>query len=96
MIQPLNDPLSAQCVLAERALNTRLNGGCQVPIAGFAEITGNKVSMQALVGSVDGCKILRVQGSENASQAIDLGERLADELLAKGADHILKTIKLSH
>lgn len=96
LIQPLNDPLSAQCVLAERALNTRLNGGCQVPIAGFAEITGNKVSMQALVGSVDGCKILRVQGSENASQVIDLGERLADELLAKGADHILKTIKLSH
>ena len=94
LIAPLNDPDTHTRVTAERALNHGLNGGCQVPIAGFAELDGNELFLRGLVGRPDGSEVVRgeIRGpAENASQ---LGSTLAEELLERGARAILKDIGL--
>lgn len=88
----LNHADSADCVLAERAMNTRLNGGCQVPIAGFAQLQGDTLHLRGLVGSVDGQQMLYAEASGSRQQAEQLGEQVADDLLAQGADKILAAI----
>ncbi len=80
------------CVSAERALNARLDGGCQVPIAAHATLHGDRIALVALVGRPDGSEVIRVQGDAAADAAEHLGTRLAEELLARGADDILKSI----
>ena len=80
------------CVTAERAMNTRLNGGCQVPIAGFAELKNEQLSLKGLVGSVDGKQMLYAQAQGSAQEAEALGIQVADALLAQGADVILQSI----
>ena len=52
------------CVLAERAMNTALQGGCQVPIGGYAVLQGDEIYLRALVGDVDGSLILRAEGKK--------------------------------
>jgi hydroxymethylbilane synthase len=84
----LHHPPSAACVLAERALNRTLQGGCQVPIGGFAEQCGDGLRLRALVGSVDGRRIVR--GERRGSDAEALGVALAQELLARGAGALLR------
>jgi hydroxymethylbilane synthase len=79
-------------VKAERAMNTRLNGGCQVPIAGFAELQGEQLSMRGLVGSEDGTLLLRAESSGHADDCEAIGIRIAEALLAQGADKILASI----
>lgn len=79
-------------VTAERAMNTRLNGGCQVPIAGFAEIDGEVIKMRGLVGSVDGAQMLYASGEAPLADAEALGVRIADDLLSQGAAEILAAI----
>jgi len=88
----LNDPGTHTAVLAERALLDRLQGGCQVPIAGHASIEGNRLRLDGLVASVDGKTIIRdaVEGAPLDARA--LGLSLADRLLARGADGILREI----
>lgn len=87
---------TALCVQAERAMNARLQGGCQVPIAALAEIRGMGSSatlhLQGLVGSVDGTKILRAEISGGLHLSEELGETLADDLLRQGAAAILEAI----
>ncbi|MDX9739859.1 MAG: hydroxymethylbilane synthase [Gammaproteobacteria bacterium] len=80
------------CVTAERALNTRLEGGCQVPIAAHATLDGDRVHLAALVGRPDGGEIIRVEDEATRAGAEALGTRLAEELLARGADVILKAV----
>ena len=80
------------CVTAERAMNARLNGGCQVPIAGFAEIIGDRLHMRGLVGHPNGSVLYRTEGSASLNQAEVLGIRLAEDLLAQGAAQILSEI----
>jgi hydroxymethylbilane synthase len=92
LIAPLQHPSTAQCVLAERALNTHLQGGCEVPIAGFAEYVagpGSQLWLRGLVGRPDGSEILRAeaQGPDNDPQA--LGVAVAEDLLRQGAAAIL-------
>jgi hydroxymethylbilane synthase len=79
-------------VLAERAMNRKLEGGCQVPIGAFAEVQGEKIELRGLVGALDGSEIIRgnIQGSVNEAES--LGEQLAQELLDKGAHTILKEV----
>lgn len=93
LITPLDDPRSRVCVRAERALNRRLFGGCQVPIAGYAEIFHGELRLRALVGSVDGTRILRDAICGQPEQAEELGTRLAEKLLAEGADVILAELQ---
>ena len=80
---------TAHRVLAERAVTARLQGGCQVPIAAFAELDGEQLALNALVGDLQGKRIIRAQGKAESSRAEDLGVRVAEDLLAQGAGEIL-------
>jgi hydroxymethylbilane synthase len=75
---------------AERGFLARIEGGCQVPIAGHATVEGGQVRMRALVASLDGARIIRGERSGPARDARALGVALAEELLEKGAAAILK------
>ena len=79
-------------VTAERALLHRLEGGCQVPIAAHAELDGDRLTVDGLVASVDGRRVIRHQIQGPASEAQALGTKLAERLLADGGDVILKEI----
>lgn len=96
-IRSLNHQPTACCVMAERAMNTHLQGGCQVPIGGFAQLThdefmGEQVYLRALVGALDGSQIIRAEGIAKAEDAEKLGVEIAEKLLAQGADNILQAI----
>jgi len=88
----LHHPATAIRVAAERAFNTRLDGGCQVPIAGYAELSGDTLRLRGLVGSPDGGVVVRGESTGNCAAAEPLGIALADELLARGADRILRDL----
>ena len=82
------------CVWAERAFLRRLNGGCQVPIAAHASLKGMKLELSGLVAEPDGSSVLRGEASGKATleEAEAMGAALADELIARGADEILKAL----
>lgn len=92
LIQPLSDRVTEICVRAERAFNHRLQGGCQVPIAGFAVLQQDTLHMQGRVGSVDGQELLKAHIQGNAAEAETLGRQLAEQLLAQGADRLLAAL----
>jgi len=89
LLAPLNDEDTATRVAAERAMNLRLNGGCQVPIAGYAELAHGVILVRGLVGRVDGSEIIRGEIAGPPEDAAHLGQVLAEDLLARGADAIL-------
>ena len=89
IICPLDHPASHTCVLAERALSRRLNGGCHAPVAALAELEQGQLSLRALVGSVDGARILRTSIQGLPENAIALGEAAGADLITQGADRIL-------
>jgi len=93
-IKPLHSLDSACCVMAERAVNRRLQGGCQVPIACFAELEQDNqtLKLRGLVGAIDGQKILQASIQGSKADAEELGERLADQLLEMGAGEILGAV----
>ncbi len=96
LLAPLIDRATSLCVTAERALNHRLQGGCQVPIACFAELDDDDhLAMRGLVGSLDGTTILRVDGSARADCAEQLGIELGERLLDAGAAEILAAVYAS-
>ncbi len=80
-------------IRAERAFNQTLNGGCQVPIAGYAELEGEQIYLRGLVGKPDGSEILRAEIRGSSTQAHELGVQLAQQLLARGADRILAALQ---
>jgi len=92
ILSRLTHPPTQVAVTAERALLHRLEGGCQVPIAAYATLTNDQVHLEGLVASVDGKTVIRdaVQGTRAEAQV--LGTRLAERLLARGADKILGEI----
>jgi len=96
LIEPLNDKDTAVRVRAERSMNQRLEGGCQVPIGGFATLEGDQVFLRGLVGRPDGSNIIRGEIRGSRDQVEEIGRQLADELLAKGADKILADVYDSH
>ena len=79
-------------ILAERAFNHRLHGGCQVPIACHAILEGDTLKMRGLVGEIDGSRILESAASGSRSDAEKIGIELADDLLAQGAKEILEKL----
>ena len=89
LLAPLDHAPTRTCVAAERALNAALEGGCQVPIAGYAEIEGDALHLRALVGAPDGARIIRGERRGAAIDAESIGAELARELLARGAKQIL-------
>lgn len=89
LISVLDHETTRYRVLAERALNLGLNGGCQVPIACHATIDNDKLHLRALVGEPDGSNIVSGEIRGNKTDAEELGTELANELLGKGAKTIL-------
>ena len=85
---------SAICVRAERAANRHLQGGCQVPIACFATLSddGVTVHLRGLVGSIDGRRILHAQSAGDADNPEALGIQVANDLLSQGAEKLLAEI----
>lgn len=90
MLKALHHEETAICVTAERAMNAKLNGGCQVPIAGFAQLENGEVFMRALVGNPDGDVIYRTE--KRGVSATEIGESIAEDLLKQGAAKILKAL----
>jgi hydroxymethylbilane synthase len=89
VVAPLNDPQTAHCVKAERALSRALGGSCQVPLGGYAIIDNGELWLRGFVASVDGLQMVsgEVRGAPDADEA--LGLQLAEMLRAQGADVIL-------
>lgn len=99
LLAPLNHLATRLCVIAERAMNKTLEGGCQVPIAGFATIDGDTLSLRGRVGSIDGKTLLKSQNTitlthtaDDEQNAENLGKQIAQDLLSQGADQILKEV----
>ena len=96
LLAPLNDTDTATRISAERAMNTRLNGGCQVPIAGYSVLEGDQLWMRGLVGQPDGNTIICAEARGHRDNAKQLGVQVAEDLLAQGADKILASIGIEH
>jgi hydroxymethylbilane synthase len=86
----LEHPETRVRIEAERGFLARIEGGCQVPLAGHATVEGGTVRMRGLVASLDGTRIIRAERSGPSAGARELGVALAEDLLAKGAAEILK------
>jgi hydroxymethylbilane synthase len=80
------------CASAERAMNTRLEGGCQVPIGSYAELINGELWLRALVGAPDGSQMVRGERRGQPEDAEQLGVSLAEELLDNGAREILADV----
>jgi hydroxymethylbilane synthase len=94
LLQVLHHEPTAARVKAERALNERLQGGCQVPIACYAQYddSGENLWLRGLVGKPDGSLLLRAEATAPASEAEQLGISVAEDLLTQGAAEILAEI----
>lgn len=90
LIQFLDDDETRVAVETERAFLSRLEGGCQVPIAAFATVDGESVSLEGLVGAIDGSVIYRDSRKAHACNREKLGVELAETLLSRGAGKILE------
>ncbi|OZN49768.1 hydroxymethylbilane synthase [Gallibacterium anatis] len=95
LLKPLLHQDTWDRVIAERAMNNRLQGGCQVPIAGYAILDGEQLFLRALVGAVDGSKVLRAEATAVRAQAEQLGIQVAEMLLAQGAQDLLSQVMKS-
>lgn len=91
-LMELHHQPTAVRVQAERAMNRRLEGGCQVPIAGYAELLGERLHLRALVGAPDGSRMLEASATGDPEQADTLGQGVAESLLAQGAGEILAEV----
>lgn len=105
LVAALNHPETAICVRAERAFLKRLEGGCQVPIAAYAQLRVRGTDQPAahlspevllvldgLVGSTSGDRLIRISISGSPSDAESLGTQLANDILSRGAAKILKEV----
>jgi hydroxymethylbilane synthase len=92
MLQPLHHPDTAACVLAERAMSRALNGSCQVPLGGFAQVQDGQLRMRGFVASPDGQRMMRAEAMGDIENPEALGSRIANELLAQGAGEILASL----
>ncbi|PWC11775.1 hydroxymethylbilane synthase [Brenneria roseae subsp. americana] len=92
LLAPLNHAATAARVQAERAMNIRLEGGCQVPIGSYAELKGDALWLRALVGAPDGSQMIVGERTGKIADAEQIGIALAEELLTKGARAILHAV----
>ena len=94
LLKALHDEDTATRIHCERSLNATLGGSCQTPIAAFAELHGDTLHLRARVGTPDGKVILVAEDKDNRSNAVALGERVAQKLLADGAQKIIDDLAL--
>ncbi len=89
LLTPLQCITTSIAISAERAMNKRLGGGCQLPIAGYAMLKDGEIWLRGLVGQADNNKLLRAEATAKPNHAESLGKSVAEVLLLKGADTIL-------
>ncbi len=89
LLGPIDDLVARAETKAERALLAALQGGCQVPVGARAEVEGGELVLHALVAAPDGTRVIRAQGRGERSRPAELGESVADDLLARGGDTIV-------
>ncbi len=92
LVGRLEHSVTRLAVTAERAFLARLEGGCQVPIAGYATIHDHKLELNGLVASVDGQRVIRDKVEGSSSQAAQFGLQLAEKILGSGGDAILQEV----
>jgi hydroxymethylbilane synthase len=92
VLAPLHDAPTGACVRAERAMSRALAGSCQVPLAAYGEIAGGSLRLRGLVASPDGTRVVRAEARGDPGTPEHLGESLARELRAAGADEILAAL----
>lgn len=92
LVRALNHADSAIRVSAERAANARLGGGCHMPLAVYAELHKDRITVRAMVGSLDGGKLLEGEKTGDRSAAVTIGRDVAEDLLARGAGKILDDV----
>ena len=89
LIAPLNHVETHLCVTAERAITQSLEGGCQLPIAGFAQLNDDELHLRSLVGMPDGSKLCRSEARGPQSDPVIIGQQVAEDLRKLGAAEIL-------
>ena len=94
LLAPLHHTDTAACVMAERAMSRALCGSCQVPLGGFAEVSGNQLRMRGFVATPDGARLIRAEHTGNVNNPEALGNAVAQDLLAQGAGEILAALAL--
>ncbi len=92
LLAPLDHPPTHVRVRAERALNAALQGGCQVPIGGYAKLHDQQLWLRGLVGKTDGSVLLHGDAVGPIGDPESLGREVADQLIAQGADQILREL----
>lgn len=94
LLAGLNDPDTHDRVIAERAVNARLEGSCHVPLAAYAELEGQDgLWLRALVASRDGTQVLRAEQRGRRQDGEAIGEAVAQALLAQGAAELLAAVE---
>ncbi|MDK2821234.1 MAG: hydroxymethylbilane synthase [Clostridia bacterium] len=93
IVAAINHPTTEIAVRAERAFLKALEGGCQIPIGALGTVEGNSLVLKGMVGSLDGKQILRDAISGNSENPEEIGEKLAQKLLAQGAGTILQEVR---
>ena len=92
-LRPLHDEANAAVATAERACVAALNAGCTAPVAVWCRAAGEGLRCDGLVASIDGSEVLRASADGAAAQARGLGQRVADSLLAQGAERVLAEVE---
>src|SRR5690606_221843 len=93
LLSALHDPLTGRCCEAERAFAQRLQGSCQSPIAGYAEIADDELRLQGVVGLPDGSELYRDAVTGPVAEAGKIGVALAERLLSAGAGRLLEKLR---
>jgi hydroxymethylbilane synthase len=91
--QLTNHPPTEACLKAERAFLRRLEGGCSIPVFGLATLQNDELTLTGGVVSLDGNELLRDQFSGPVADAEQIGHDLAESILAKGGDEILRSVR---
>jgi hydroxymethylbilane synthase len=94
-LRPLEDPATRKVMDAERAFAARLGGSCQSPIAAYAELDADRITLRGLVAEPDGSRLLHDSLSGSADNPADLGRQLAERILAAGAGPLLERLRLN-
>jgi len=90
LLSELNNQESEVCIAAERSMNRVLDGGCSVPIAGFAQLEGDTITLRGRVGDIESGELLKAQATASSEEAVELGKKVAEDLLSQGAGELLK------
>lgn len=96
MLARIDDPAAAVALRAERAVVTRLGGGCQMPIGAYADVSNGSVSVRGVVVSPDGARAAHAAASGGIENAAAIGIDVAEQLLRDGADEILDAVQRAH